>query len=335
MVQKRVPLWEKTKREKRQSRLLRTVLWLLFLFLVVNLGIKAVGIFKSLSEPLSPYPGDSAKKTVLDLSFRTNILVFSYRPQQYLVDAAIVSFEPKDKIITSLQLDLPKNPNLSKIIQPVFKEGSVGALKKYLGVSLGVGLYRYVAIEEASDGAITHAKISSLKEKLANPVSLFSILFNQSALKSYFKTNITNAEGWSFFWRLRDAEYDESSSYLVKGYDLLSEDNASDLKNFFLDRKVVNEGSSISILNASGQPGLAQTFARYLENLGVSVVSLESSEKEEKASFILVNRDKPDTEKRLSQILDLGKKAEKDTSFVGDILVILGTDAIDKLTLDY
>src|SRR3972149_2383633 len=121
MVPARTPSWKSQKAEKKKNSLFRWVLLVIITLILINLITKVPKTVKFFTEPFGSLPNDENENTVLDTTYRTNFLFLSYLSGQIVFDAALVSYEPKDKNISFIDLDLPNNPDIRKKMNSVFR----------------------------------------------------------------------------------------------------------------------------------------------------------------------------------------------------------------------
>ena len=94
---------------------------------------------------------------------------------------------------------------------------------------------------------------------------------------------------------------------------------------YISDPSVSKENATVSVVNGSGMPGLGNRLARYVSNLGATVVSVTSSEKPlGKSTIVYIDKDSY-TFRRLSQLLQFQNEAMKKPS-LSDIVITIGED---------
>ena len=91
------------------------------------------------------------------------------------------------------------------------------------------------------------------------------------------------------------------------------------------DKKIIEEGLSIEVKNASGIDGLGTKIARVIANFGGNVILVSSSEDILDASYVGYSGRKTYTVKRLSKVFGMNSKNEKESS-IADVLIIIGKD---------
>ena len=92
---------------------------------------------------------------------------------------------------------------------------------------------------------------------------------------------MTVGEIFSTALKLRGANLEEKDIYSlseISSDDLQSEAVEDFVSSLFFDKKILDEGAAVTIRNSSGEPGLGNKLAAYLNNLGASVVLIESGE---------------------------------------------------------
>ena len=207
VIPAKIPVWEKSKREKRKNRLVRLIILLISAVVLINLAIKLPGIYKQLNNPLPSFSGKDERTQTLDTSFRTNLLLISYESNR-LVDAAVASFEPSDKKITLLLFDLPNNKNIRLPANKAFRENGVRAISKYVSLNLGIILDRYLALEN-EDAYFTPQSTQSIYKQIRSVSAPLKTLSIRGKLGDDLKTNFSSRELLSLFWKLRGSELDE------------------------------------------------------------------------------------------------------------------------------
>lgn len=105
--------------------------------------------------------------------------------------------------------------------------------------------------------------------------------------------------------------------------------NFNDSKITFKDPKVVSEGKSIQIINATNVSGLGNRLATFVSNMGGNVILVES-EAEDRDSEIIYFKDKSYTLSRISEFL--GYKTTQSTKReVADVIIVIGKDGFKSL----
>ena len=336
VIPAKIPIWEKSKREKRKNRLVRLLILLISVVVLINLAIKLPGIYKQLNNPLPSFSGKDEKTQTLDTSFRMNLLLISYESNR-LVDAAVASFEPSDKKITLLLFDLPNNKNIRLLTNRAFREDGVGAVSRYVGLNLGVILDRYLAFDD-EDTYFTGQNTLSIYKQIKSLSAPFKILSFGGTAAEDLKTNFSSRELLSLFWKLRGSELDEKDIISISDLrvdSLQSEELATLVNNSFFDKDIVEESASVSIRNSSGVSGAAGYLTGIITTLGASVIEIETGEQTQERSFLIVKNSKPKLEKRLSSLVKLDKKSKSEEDFAGDVLIDLGKNAVGELTLPW
>jgi len=332
---RKLPIWEKAKKEKRKNRIIRIAFLLIVLIILVNVAIRVPTIYHVLSHPFERLPNDKEKLADLDTSFRTNLLLASYEKERGLGDLAIASYEPADRRLTVLFFDLSENRKLQMMANHVFEKEGVVGLQRFISMQTAVPVDRYLAFESSDLTFTTESMLNSYKEiKSAN--FFLKVLSFKRSLNKTLKTNLTSAEILNLIWRIRGAKFEEKDQlYLNKigSGDLASRETTEELSNLFVDRKISDEGAAVTVRNSSGKAGLGTVLARYLGNLGVTIVAVETGEESSQKNFLLEKNSKPQLEKRLASIISFNKKKAEKEDFSGDILIIVGEEAIRMLTL--
>jgi len=327
-------MWEKSKREKRKSRLIRLIILSVVAIVLISLANKLPVIYREFNNPFPRFAEENKKTQSLNTSFRTNYLLLSYEANR-LVDAAVASLEPLDKKVSLLLFDLPNNKNIRLSTNKVFREGGIEGLDQHVSVSLGIILDRYVAFENDAV-RFTSPNIQDTHEQFKS-TSVFLRAFSiRRNLDDNLKTNFSTAELFSLFWKIRSSELDEKNIILVTDINVkdLADEKLSELvNNFFFDRDILEEAATVSIRNSSGVVGVGSALASILANLGAVVVEVDTGEDISEESLLIIRNKKPKIEERISNLLKFDKKGGNEDDFAGDILINLGKNATDELTL--
>jgi hypothetical protein len=331
------PIWEKAKKEKRRGRLIKIGLLFLLLIIAVNLLIRGPAIFKELRRPFDKLQNDNIRSVDIDFSFRANVLIITYSEHWGLTDIAIISYEPGDKRQSALLFNLEGEANkpLRRAAQKIFREEGIGGLQRFISNSLGVPIDRYGAFA-GEDLTFSTKQLLEVKKELESPAVFLKIFPTKQKLSKVLKTNVTSGDFWNIFWKARGAKFEEKDAIYLKESkegNLQSGEVTSQTNNLFLDRKVLEEGAALTIRNSSGKGGLGSTLEHYLTNLGATVVAVEAGEETQVKTLLVVRNSKPEVEKRLQSIINFKEKEAKAEEFSGDILIILGEDAMQELTL--
>lgn len=330
----KLPIWERTKKEKRRERLIKFIVGAILLVIIVNLVIKLPGIYRELNTPFPRLQGDIDRKEELDTSFRTNILLISHEDKR-VVDLAIVSYEPVDKRLTALLFNLPEFKNMRLTINKAFRNSGEAGLQNLLSVSLAVPIDRYLAFEDP-DLTFMAEDLENAAKEIKSAGAIFQAFSAKRNLNNILRTNFTTSELLKIGWMLRDTRYEEKDNFQLSEKDvkdLRTEEIGSLINNLLFDRKILDEGASMSIVNSSESAGVGSVLASYIRNLGGSVIDVESGDEIESDSSIVVKNEKSEITKRLKSIIGFKKKkATEKEEFSGDLLFIIGKDAADELT---
>lgn len=118
------------------------------------------------------------------------------------------------------------------------------------------------------------------------------------------------------------------SSSRTKVFDnnLLDQDSWKDIgiNDFLKDVNIVNEKISIQIVNASLVNGLGAKIANMLENVGFTILSIDTADEKDRSQIIRRTKESYSS-KRLENIFMLPSTVE-DGSSITDITIILGKD---------
>ncbi|MEX0621531.1 MAG: LytR C-terminal domain-containing protein [Candidatus Woykebacteria bacterium] len=332
----RTPIWEKQKSKKKRARIIRLAIFIVILFVLVNLVIKLPGVYKDLNTPFPQLPRTEERNFSVDVSFRTNILLVSFEDENRLVDTAIATYEPVDKKLSVVFFDLGELKKLRIKTNNVFRNQGIDGLEQFVTSGLGVPIDGYLAFEDPTlrfDSKNTAAAVESMKSVVAP----FKLISAKGDLNNTLKTDLTSGQLLKLVFVVRGANYSEDNNFSLTDRDTgnLQTEKIDDLiAGLFFDQKVLQEGAAITIVNASQVIGVGSTLGRYLTNLGANVVGIEAQESVSKETRLIVQNEKPEVTKRLESILKFKKERARDEDqFPGDIQIIIGRDEAEKLTL--
>jgi hypothetical protein len=330
---RRVSAWEKTRQKKRKNRILKVIFLILALFIITNLAIKVPNLIKSFNQPFDKLSGDDHTEKDLNLSFRSNFLFISVSEEERILDTALLSYEPGEKRLTFVHLDLKRNRVLGRELKNLYKDKGIETLKKYVSRGLAIPVDRYIAVE---DRDLSPEYISYIKRG-AEDITFFVKVFSAEGIfGSDLKTDLARMEFINFLWKIRDSSFEEGDNISLENLKIRTLPNqqlTTLMEDRFLESKILEEGASVTVVNSSGEQGLAGVLTNYLTNLGASVVEMESSEEIVEESFLVIKNSKKSLENRLSYIFDFERKNKSEVDFAGDILIVLGKDAVEDLTL--
>lgn len=101
------------------------------------------------------------------------------------------------------------------------------------------------------------------------------------------------------------------------------------LSQLFTDHTAYSENLSIAVVNASGVSGLGSTVGEYLSHIGLSVISVTSTDDVREKTTIVYSGKEGYTTKRLMRVF--GVQAHPSTNpLLSDVTVTLGKDAVDR-----
>lgn len=329
----KLPIWERTKNEKKKSRRIKFFIFVVLTIIIVNFAFKIPGIYTEFNTPFPQLENDAEKITKLDTTFRTNVLLISYEKKR-VVDLAIVSYEPVDRRLTAVLFNLSEYKKVRYMSNKEFRNGGEGALQNHLMVALGIPIDRYLAFEDP-DLKFTRNILEESVKRIKSSAVFFKIFSIKKNLNNNLKTNFSTSELLKFGWILRSAKFDEKDSIALIEENItdLSDENVSNLiNNLFFDRKILDEGASITIINATNIPGVGSALASFVVNLGGTVVSVEAAEEVEEKSTLEVKNKKGEITKRLESIITL-KEKKIEVDFSGDLKITIGSDEAKELTL--
>ncbi len=98
---------------------------------------------------------------------------------------------------------------------------------------------------------------------------------------------------------------------------------------------IADENATISVLNGSGEAGLAYATSQYLEANGISISEYSTADRQYETSLVILNREKPMTAVQLLSMLRLPQSAVvngENPTAEHDIVIILGVDYAEELS---
>src|SRR3990167_3143115 len=330
MVPARPPSWKSKKARDKKNSLLRWVFLIITALILINLATKVPKIVKFFTEPFDSLPKNGNENTVLDTTYRTNFLFLSYLSGQIVFDAALVSYEPKDKNIIFIDFDLPNNQDIRKKTNSAFRGGGAGEVHKYFSLGLFVPIDRYISVEKVD---FSEEYLKNVKKSLQIPVVFSKIFSIDEIFGSGLKSNMSSREFVDWIFKLRDSNSENFVYIKIPAKSLPNNDVSTLLQNQLIDNRILEEGATVTIRNASAKLGLASILATYVTNLGASVVAVEDASEPVEKSSVIIKNEKNSLTSRIETVFHYEKKAREKVDFSGDILILVGKDAIDELTL--
>lgn len=103
-------------------------------------------------------------------------------------------------------------------------------------------------------------------------------------------------------------------------------------QRYFTDKKFLNEGLKLSILNATNYPGLAKNVSRLLKNIGGEMVSSKDADQVFDRSILYYSNEeqkKTYSFKKISQIFQI-EQVLWDSQIEGDVRLVLGKDYLER-----
>jgi hypothetical protein len=192
--------------------------------------------------------------------------------------------------------------------------------KNRLGKSLSLGV--------PIDGEINGKSGVLEKNKFPSIALIFSIIFRPW---EFTYKNMTLIDSLNLVYRLLPINKGEIGNYKLS----LSEEGelegilSKTIYDIFKDPEIINEGMSVSIVNATGRNGLASAVGKIIGNIGGNVVEL-SSEKENNISEITASNNST-TLKRISRLLEIKPEMKENKGAISDIKIILGSDFLKRI----
>ena len=285
----------KSKKQKKTKLAILTLTLILLILVIGNL----VKVGKGLSSPLTP---DSNRKTYTwDSTFNLNLVLLT-KP------LSVITYKPTEGAIKILEI-----PDETYLEAPggygswragaIYKLGGASLLKESFASFLGLPIDGFLGFKQAKSP-------EDLIGDLKNPLSVLKNLYN-------LQTDLSPIELARLSWGLRGVRFDKVDTFNLESLGLLTSSTLSDgtpaligdpakidaltLKNF-TDPKIVEEGATIAVFNATGVPGQAAFAAQVISHIGGNVVIQTGSEKAEFKTAVLGTSTHPFTTKRLKQI---------------------------------
>ena len=330
MVPARTPSWKSQKVTDKKNNLFRWVFLVITALILINLTTKVPRLVKFFTEPFGSLPYGGNENTVLDTTYRTNFLFVSYLSGQIVFDAALVSYEPKDKNIILIDFDLPNNPDIRKKTNSAFRNVGVGEVQKYFSLGLFVPIDRYIAVEKVD---FSDEYIKNVKKSLQVPVVFSKIFSIDEVFGPGLKSNMSSKEFLDLIFKLKGSNSKNFVYIKISAKNLPDNDISTLLQNQLIDNRILEEGATVTIRNASAKSGLASVLAAYVTSLGASVVAVENANEPVEKSSVIIKNEKNSLTSRIETVFHYEKKAREKVDFSGDILILVGKDAIDELTL--
>lgn len=277
---------------------------------------------------------------------RTNIVVDNG-------DLSLVSINKKNPAVTIYTLPkdsyITNNTKLGRI-----KVGSVFALAETKQVGSGGGVLRQTAQNvfavpidgyiKVTDHQLSQTiKPDEIKEQVTK-LTVLKTIFDSQELKHFVTTDISNGDLFKLWQLVRTARFDKVVAVTIGQQETLSKitlpDNsqvlsvsdesiAASIGDKLADPIIAPIELKAEVVNASGVPGMAQKMSQILENLGVRVVKVDSTDSLSEQSTITVT-----TSKRSKELTDRLLTLHKFTiipeshtvTSLGDVVIVLGRD---------
>ena len=331
MVLSQKQSWKLEKNKKKKNKIVRWVILILIVFIAINIITKIPKAIRIFTQPFEQLSGGSESLSFLDFTYRSNILFLSYLSEEILLDASLISYDPIDNKITVIHFDLKSNDTLRKKVNIVFRKTGVDGAQKYISLGIFVPVDRYIALEKLD---MSEKYILDVKNKLKLPGVAAKAFSIDEIFGNGLKTNMNSKEYLDFILKLRQATISESSYFKISAKELPDSRTLSVLENQFIDNRVLEEGAAVAVQNSSGFFGLASKLKEYLTNLGADVLIIKGNEEIVQESYVLIKEDRNLVQSRVSTIFSFEKRRDEEADFPGNILFVIGEDAIDKLTFE-
>lgn len=182
-------------------------------------------------------------------------------------------------------------------------------------------LYDSIYLRVPIDGVVdfTNKKDQQINREYFSIWNLFSLLSNVGLRRD----NINEVDLVKFFFyssSMRNSDVDIKRIDLFNGK-IVDEPYEDSNKEF----SVLNDKTSIEVINSSGVNGLGAKVSYMLKNAGFNVVSVTSTDNETSSKIISGVGDKNISLKRLSEIFKFSKEIRKESS-IADITIIFGKE---------
>lgn len=285
------------------SNITLAVLALIVLLFLLLLG-QIVTFFTNYTLPLKADYGGFVRSSWNGKS-AVNVVVASTEGDKPSIN--ILSYDPQEKRVTILSvsdqiyMDLPKGYG-SWRVSSVYNLGQEenppkGAALLKLSISKLVGLpIDGIIIKKGDDQTKFSDKIYSFRK---NPLSILSFLKGAHS-------DLTLAESVRIFWDVSKIREDQiqvldlaqstitesrllADSTRVLGVDTIQMDIF--IRNKMADSVIFDEGVSVTVLNATSHPGMAQDASRIITNMGANVVSVSTTETNQESSQVIFKRE--------------------------------------------
>lgn len=125
---------------------------------------------------------------------------------------------------------------------------------------------------------------------------------------------------------LKNSDFKESSLQLPVD----SSTTEKLLPSLFLDNTLYSDNESISVINATGEPGLASKIAHELSVIGMNVVSVTTSSKEQDKTSISALRTNTYTVARIEHLFHISATTLNKQG-ISDITITIGKDSLAEL----
>jgi len=323
----RLPRWkkeQKQRKEKKRFRLARNLFLLICLALLLGTSYQAWG---------------SLRKSLWDGKSR---LTFALNSTSILV----ASFDPGEKTLNFLSI--PPNTYIETIhgygfykVESIFR---LGELEKNGGQLLAGSLQEYLGVPIDAYASVSSVKcqVSSIKVK----DSFLAVI--QFLLRGEGETNLTRWDLVRLWWGARRVRFDKINLIDLGETNAVSETTLPDgtlalepdplrldqlVAKLYSDRRIKEEGISISVHNSTQYPGLAKKAARLINNIGGQVI--EVRDWQVRAGKCEVRGEKKSvntyTARKLIKIFACQYGGSQMGESQGEIAVILGQDYWQKL----
>lgn len=312
--------WKAHQSKEKKFKTIKLSLIALGLLLIVILGGNAGSFILSLNEPVSE--NIRIKSTFDSWDKKTNLnIVIANNDESGKTLASLITLQPVESKAVALRLSEQIYVNAplgfgNWTLGSVYKLGQeqekpIGAKLLCLSIAnlLGVPVDGLIITK---NNQILNSPETLIAELRKNPILSFKLMQG-------VETNMSRLQLLSLFHNLGKVRSDKITSLdlsqssiteskllpdssRVLGVDTIKLDYF--VRENMADSVVVDEGVSIAIFNGTKYPGLASVASRTVTNIGGSVVSVATTDKNFKKSLVIVSPESKETKtyQRLTQI---------------------------------
>lgn len=187
-------------------------------------------------------------------------------------------------------------------------------------------IYDSVYLRIPIDGVVgfVNKDKQEINKKYFSIWNLFSLLSNVG----FRRDNVNELDFIKFFFYSRSIR---DSDVEIKRIELYHEPLVDEpYADYYKEFSILNDKTSIEVVNASGVNGLGAKVSYMLKNAGFNVVSVGSTDNESPSKIIVRVKDENTSLKRINEIFKFKTEAKTESS-IADITVVFGNDNNIKL----